>query len=232
MLIHWLQHVPFEGPGAIGEWASGRGHRLQGWALQAGAALPTVGDDEGLIVLGGPMGANDEALHPWLAGERDLLREVIARGRPCLGICLGAQLMAHALGATVAPGPQREVGWIPITFQVPADDPLAGRLPASATVFHWHGDQFTLPPGATCLASSPACPTQIVRCGPRALALQCHLETRPLDLDALCRHCPDDHQRSGAWVQSAGAMQRQAASACAAMRPLLELLLDHCFAPC
>jgi GMP synthase (glutamine-hydrolysing) len=134
-----------------------------------------------IVVMGGPMGAYDEADHPWLAGEKRLLREAVEADVPVWGVCLGAQLLASALGARVYRGEQPEVGVLPVRLtSAAADDPVFGDAPASFPTLQWHGDSFDLPDGATLLAGSPAYPHQAFRVG-RSYGLQFHLEVA-LDL--------------------------------------------------
>lgn len=133
-----------------------------------------------LVVLGGPIGAFDDARYPWLADEVALIRRRLAGGRPLLGICLGAQLMARALGAAVAPMAhgRKEIGYGSVTLTAAG---LASPLAAlqGQPVLHWHGDQFALPPGLPSLAQSALCPHQAFMPHPAALALQFHLEADP-----------------------------------------------------
>ena len=128
-----------------------------------------------LMVLGAPIGAYEEALYPFLDPELNLLRNRIADRRPTLGICLGAQLMAKALGAEVRPGPAKEIGWAPVDLtDVGRDGPL--RHLADIPMLHWHGDYFELPPGAVRLASTRVCRNQAFALGPQILGFQFHPE--------------------------------------------------------
>ena len=138
-----------------------------------------------LVVLGGPIGAYDDALYPYLNDEIALIRRRLAARRPLLGICLGAQLMARALGADVRPMAhgRKEIGFAPLTLtdagRGSALAPLAGGQP----VLHWHGDQFEIPDGATSLATTPLCPNQAFAVEGFGLALQFHLESDPARLE-------------------------------------------------
>jgi GMP synthase-like glutamine amidotransferase len=182
-----LQHTPTEGPERVATLLAARGIAYQTHALYAGAPVPEdVGRDQMLIVMGGPMGVGDagSARFPFLAAEIALLRKLLAREAPVLGICLGSQLLAAAAGASVYPnsrsGPDgkaiavREVGWGPIDLHNLGEPALAG-LPAQPLVVHWHGDTYDLPLGAGHLASTPACRHQAFRIG-RAFGLQFHPE--------------------------------------------------------
>jgi GMP synthase-like glutamine amidotransferase len=182
-----LQHTPTEGPERIATLLAARGVRCQTLPLHEGVPVPdVVGRDQLLVVMGGPMGVADadSPRYPFLAPEIALLRKLLARDAPVLGICLGSQLLAAAAGARVypntrpgpdgKPAPVREVGWGPIDLHNLAEPTLAG-LPAQPLVVHWHGDTFDLPPGAVHLASTPACRHQAFRIG-RAFGLQFHPE--------------------------------------------------------
>src|SRR5512144_2644123 len=116
MRIALLEHVAFEGPGAIGDWASLRGHELAIVRVDLTGAPQHMDGLDGLIVMGGPMGANDEDVHAWLAGEKRFIADVARAGHPVLGICLGAQLLANVLGAPVQRNAHREIGWYPIEW--------------------------------------------------------------------------------------------------------------------
>jgi len=177
-----LQHVEHEGPGTIAGVLTTAGIEWRTVRLDRGDPLPAVGDLSGLVVMGGPMGVHDEDQHPWLAPERDLLGAVASAGLPVLGICLGAQQMAAALGAEVTTGVKPEVGAGHITLtDAGRRDPVFGpeyRGLSGITVpcVHWHQDTFTLPEGAIHLAATRTTPHQAFRIGPAAYGLQFHIE--------------------------------------------------------
>ena len=140
-------------------------------------ALPDVSRYNGLIVLGGPMNVDQAERFPHLTAEIAAIQQAIERGIPILGICLGAQLLAAALGANVRPHTVREIGWYRLHPTAAArSDPLCRHFDGSQHVFQWHAYTFDLPPGAVHLASTPTCPTQAFRFGDRAYGLQFHLE--------------------------------------------------------
>lgn len=171
-----LRHLAFEDLGLIDPWLKRRG-----WAIH----YCDVGVDELwrldlsqvdlLVVLGGPIGAEDDALYPYLADEVRLIADRIQSGRPLLGICLGAQLLARALGARVAPMGVKEIGFAPLSLAPPAGQTPLAQI-GSQPVLHWHGDQFALPDGVQSLAATPRCPHQAFMVGDHAMAWQFHLE--------------------------------------------------------
>ena len=114
MRAHYLQHVPFEGLGSIEPWLAAAGHEITATRLFDSAVFPDVADVDLLIIMGGPMSANDDALLPWLALEKAFIRRVIEAEKPVLGVCLGAQLIAAAMGGRVHPNPEKEIGWLPV----------------------------------------------------------------------------------------------------------------------
>ncbi|MBF0471930.1 MAG: gamma-glutamyl-gamma-aminobutyrate hydrolase family protein [Gammaproteobacteria bacterium] len=197
MRAHYLQHVPFEGLGSMEPWLAARGFTISHTLLAPSPTFPALSEIDLLLVMGGPMSVNDEEEEPWLRDEKRYIEQAIAAGVPLLGVCLGAQLIAAALGARVYPH-QREIGFWPI--YAAADPPPHGyRFPSELTVFQWHGETFDLPSGATLLASSPACGHQAFQLGERVIALQFHLETTPASAEDLVNHCGDELQ-PGPWV--------------------------------
>lgn len=203
MNIHYLQHVPFEGPGSLLDWARGAGHGLSGTRLYGGESLPDPADLDLLLVMGGPMSVGDHRQYPWLADEQVFIAGCLEAGKAVLGICLGAQLLAAVLGARVYANPHREIGWFPVDRVDAAGQPdWLGSLPDRFTAFHWHGDTFDLPRGATRLFRSAACEEQGFAYGERVIGLQFHLETTPQSAAALIRHCAAE-LTPGPWVQSA-----------------------------
>ena len=204
--VHWLQHVPFEGLGAIGPWLAQCGARVTTTRCHAGEDLPALDDFDWLIVMGGPMSVHDQDRYPWLAAEQRLIADAIAAGKTVLGICLGAQLIARSLGARVYRAREPEIGWFPIEpVPTPSGHSLADLFAVPHDVFHWHGETFDLPAGAVPLARSAACAHQAFAVGERVLALQFHLEMTPDGARALIDHCPGD-LAAGPWVQPPSAM--------------------------
>lgn len=227
MRIRVLQHVPFEGPGSIVDWANDRGHVLEIAPVFDGAPAGTPGAFDILVVLGGPMSVHDEGELPWLAPEKRAIGAAIASGKAVLGICLGAQLIAGALGSTIGRNPHREIGWFPLRRDpaAPADGPAAA-IEDGLVAFHWHGETFNTPPDATRLASTDACANQAFLYGDRIVGLQFHLETTPENARSLIAHCADEIA-PGPFVQGADDMLAPAhrfADANRAMARLLDAL--------
>jgi len=192
-----LQHEAFEGPGTLGEALSGCELRVV--CTFAGDPVPARLAEDGLVVLGGGMGVYEADRHPHLREEMSLLQDAVRSGRPVLGICLGSQLLAAALGAQVAKAPRKEIGWFEVDLLPGAtDDALFAGAPASFAAFHWHGDAFALPAGAVPLAATAMTPLQAFRAGPRAWGIQFHLETDRQVLEAMLTSGAEELRDTGA----------------------------------
>lgn len=190
MRIEWFQHADFEDLGCIAPWLAERGHAAERRRLYAGEAPGAVTDSDALIVMGGPMNIYEHERHPWLAAEKLAIRAAIDAGKPVLGICLGAQLIADVLGGPVTRNAESEIGWFEVALSAEgrAAASFAG-LPPRFTAFHWHGDTYALPPGAARLATSEACAQQAFSWGGgRVLGLQFHLEVTRANAEEWFRH--------------------------------------------
>lgn len=221
--VRVLQHVPFEDLGSIRDWLDDRRASVEYTRLFAGDRFPSVADVDLLIALGGPMSVNDEAEIPWLAPEKAFIRQFIETGRPMLGVCLGAQLAANALGARVSRLPEKEIGWFPVRAVHPARPAI--RFPDTFNAFHWHGEMFDLPEGAVRLAESDVCANQAFQLHDTVVGLQFHLEATPAGVAALVENCRQE-LIEGPHVQTEEQMRQAPLSQFEAGRRLMRQVLD------
>lgn len=208
MRIACLQHADFEPPGLFANWAGARTHDLV-LTKTYRDELPASGADA-MIILGGPMSVNDAPTLPWLQREIAAIHAHLAQDRPTFGVCLGAQLIAHCLGARVRKNATKEIGWFPVTRVPPA--PATKRalsrshqrwfdlVPPEFTPLHWHGETFDLPPGATHLARSAACENQMFVARDAIVGIQFHLEAAA-DWIAESLDAVDADRCGGPWEQ-------------------------------
>ena len=172
-----VQHIRCEPPGIFADLLHARGVEIDTVELDEGGELPDWRDVDLVLAMGGPMGAYDEGEHPWLAGEKEWIAQAVRAGKPYLGVCLGAQLLAASLGAKVSTGPLPEVGVLPVTLTAEGRaDPVFSALDPQFPALQWHGDTFDVPVGAVHLGSSAAYPNQAFRFGDAAYAVQFHVE--------------------------------------------------------
>ncbi|MDP6755607.1 MAG: gamma-glutamyl-gamma-aminobutyrate hydrolase family protein [Candidatus Marinimicrobia bacterium] len=191
MRAHYLQHVPFEGLGSIQPWLLDAGYKITSTKLFELSEFPDIAAIDLLIIMGGPMSVNDDCEYPWLSVEKDFIRRVIETDKPVLGVCLGAQLIASTMGASVYQNHTKEIGWFPVegTKKSPAS---LFNFPPSSRVFHWHGETFDLPSGATLLATSVGCKNQAFQIGRTIVGLQFHLETTPKSAEEIVSNCREE----------------------------------------
>jgi GMP synthase (glutamine-hydrolysing) len=222
--ISVLQHAAYEGPGEIAAWAAFRHHATHVHHLYRGDEFPALDSFDLLVVMGGEMNIYQDRDYPWLKPERNLIHSVLQQGKKVVGICLGSQLIADALGSRVHQNAEYEIGWLPITFTDEGRD-MFPELPSTTTVLHWHGDTFELPPGAIRLAASPGCPEQGFVVGKKCLGLQFHLETDP----SLVRQFVEGqaHWPTGPYVQSPPTILAGASAHHEKNREILYALLDR-----
>ncbi len=202
MKIHYLQHVPFETPAKILDWARDRGHTIRATHLYQDDPLPGMDDFDLLVVMGGPMGVHDEDQYPWLRQEKGFIQDACSAEKKIIGICLGAQLLALVLGAEVRRNPVKEIGWHKVVFTPLAwESPLFKGLPGTMTAFHWHGDTFAIPSGAHHIASSDGCVNQAFSLDHRIVGLQFHIESTPDSISSLIENCRDELEEEGEYIQ-------------------------------
>jgi len=206
MALLVYQHDAHEHTARLGETLRDHGHRLQTCALYDGDALPPDLDNiDGIISMGGPMNVDEQADHPWIEGEKALIKQAHDAGLPIVGICLGAQLIAEALGGKAGPMDEPEVGWATVKLAFPGTiDTLYGGIGWETMQFHMHGYEVKeLPPGATPLAGSKQCRTQAYKVGLRTYAYQYHFEWKKADIERFAK---------SEFVTNAGASPEQIAA--------------------
>ena len=209
MRIHYLQHVPFETPEYISDWAKERGYMLTGSLTYDNHRFPELSEFDMLVIMGGPMGVYDEEKYPWLAREKQFIKKSIQQRKLVLGICLGAQFIAEAIGGRVYKNEHKEIGWFPIQLtNWSKHSELFKVLPKDFTAFHWHGDTFELPPAAMRIAFSKGCANQAFEYDDHVVGLQFHLESSNASIRRLVDHCPDDLE-PGIYVQKPNEMLDQ-----------------------
>ena len=192
MRIHYLQHVPFEDLASMESWTASRGHTLSRTRLFSGERLPDLSSFDWLVVTGGPMNIYQEDRYAWLAEEKEFIGRAISGGKIVLGVCLGAQLISSVLGGMVTKNRYREIGWFQVRLtEEGRASSVFSVLPDRFVALHWHGDTFSIPPGAMRVAESDACPNQAFILG-KAIGLQFHLETSPESIKRLLENCGDE----------------------------------------
>ncbi len=198
MNIHCFQHSPSEGLGEIEPWARKKGHRVASTQWHVGETAPKLAEVDWLMVMGGPMNIYEHRTHPWLEPEKRFLAEAIRANKTILGICLGAQLIADALGGKVFQNAEVEIGWSPVRFLPEAARcKLFAGFPSELTPLHWHGDTFSLPPGATNVAESDGCTRQAFFSGDRIVGLQFHLEVGACEVARFLEAEPGESESLG-----------------------------------
>jgi GMP synthase (glutamine-hydrolysing) len=199
-----LRHVPHEDLGTFAPLLTQLGCPFRYLDVtRPGVVFPPLRNVLGLIVLGGPMGVYEKREHPFLRGELAYLRRALKAEKPLLGVCLGAQLIAHALGARVYPNTVKEIGWYPLHRTALGErDPLFSRFPKTSTVFQWHGDTFDLPKGAHLLATAPLCRNQAFVWGRRVYGLQFHVEVNAAMVRRWLKQPGVDRELSASGAQS------------------------------
>jgi GMP synthase-like glutamine amidotransferase len=224
-----FRHTPTEGPGYFSDYLGARGVPWELVAIDQGASVPAdAAAYAGLCFMGGPMSVNDDL--PWIPPVLSLIRDAVARDVPVIGHCLGGQLMSRALGGAVTRSPVKEIGWGTVTA---ADSPAARAWLGGAAEFkgfHWHGETFSIPPGAERIAGSPWCANQAFALGPH-LGLQCHVEMTPELVRAWCAEWGKEVERiqykSVQSIQTPEQMQAELGHDIAALHAVADRLYDQ-----
>ncbi|MCF8198139.1 MAG: type 1 glutamine amidotransferase [Sulfuritalea sp.] len=218
-----FRHSPGEGPGYFATFLDRHSVPWMLFKIDEGVLPPPTSDEfSGLCFMGGPMSVNDEL--PWLPKTLSLIRDAVSKGIPVIGHCLGGQLMAKALGGAVTTNPVKEIGWGEV--QTIDSDASANWLGDTTrfTAFHWHGETFDIPPGATPLLKSLHCNNQAFVRGPH-LGMQCHVEMTETMIRSWCQQWSAERAPASDSVQAPEQMQEQMESRIAAMR----LVADHLY---
>ncbi|HOV14057.1 MAG TPA: type 1 glutamine amidotransferase [Spirochaetota bacterium] len=190
MKIHYLQHVDFETPANILDWASSHNHSVTKTFLHNNENFPDINDFDVLIVMGGPMGVYDDKEYPYLKEEKSFIEKVIKQNKRVLGICLGAQLIADVLGAKVYTNRYKEIGFFPIKlFKENFKISLFKDFPDELNCFHWHGDTFDIPDNAVKIANSNGCENQGFIYNDKVIGLQFHIEVNEIGIRQLIDNC-------------------------------------------
>ena len=226
MRIHVIQHVEAEGPAMIREWAQESGHELAITMAPAGV-FPATDDLDFLVVLGGPMDADDEHASPWLIPEKRFVAEAIATGKLVLGVCLGAQIIAEILGARIQRGEEREIGWHPVSLTDHGhSEPLFADWPEHVVVGHWHNNTFDLPMGMAAALESEITMNQAFVFDDRVVGLQFHLEWDETALQTMLDVEAGDLEDRSGHVMSATEFTDEMPDHIPVCRELLFTLLD------
>lgn len=229
MKFEIIQHVSFEGPGEIETWLKQNKHSYNIRRMDLWDSLPPVESFDSLIVMGGPMGASDDSIYPWMSLEKQLIRDAIQSNKKVMGICLGSQLIASVLGAKVFRNSEKEIGWHSVNLESGTfSKELNCNIDSDATVFHWHGDAFGLPEGAKRLANSEATLNQGFLYKNHVLALLFHLEMNAVIIEGLLKHGADD-LTDGLFVQTAKEIKAGIAANTPQTQKLLFSILDGFF---
>lgn len=226
MRAHCLQHVSFEDMGAIETWLIKNHFSITTTHFYTSDLLPDLNDFDWVIIMGGSMSVNDEKEFPWLVTEKEFIRKCIGANKVVIGICLGSQLIASALGCKVYRNEKKEIGWFPISKIQNAKSVLFKDFPNILPVFHWHGETFALPAGAELIASSKTCINQIFTVGNKVIGMQCHLETTFPSLTTLNDQCKAELIHD-TYVQSEQEMKENAEIYITGMHKALFTVLDN-----
>jgi len=224
MKVHVLQHVSYEDIGSMATWLENFRADVGYTRFFNNPALPSLKDLDLVIIMGGPMSVNDESTLPWLRAEKKFIRDAVESGVSVLGVCLGAQVIASALGARVYRNAHKEIGWFTIEAIPGATNTF--NFPEKCMVFHWHGETFDLPPGAVHLAKSAICENQAFQVGHNVIGLQFHLEATPESVGAILDNCGDE-LAPGPYIQTESELRSVDNAAYAKINGIMDDVLSY-----
>lgn len=221
-----LQHAGCEAPGLIAKAIERKGVGINTVRGFAGQAVPAeMGAAAGLVIMGGPMGVYETDRYPFLRRELALIESALHEEKPVLGVCLGSQLLASALGAEVKRGKQKEIGWHAVRLaDEAADDPLLLDLKKEFMAWHWHGDVYDLPAGCVRLAKSGLTPNQAIRYGSKAYGFLFHMEITPEILGGMIQTFADELKEEGI---DGGELARESATHLARLRAMGQQVFER-----
>lgn len=203
MRLHYFQHVSFETPGTILEWAADNHcHVTHTHFFEDKYILPDLNDMDALIIMGGSMNVDEHEKYPWLQAEKTLIQQAMDRGKKIVGICLGSQLILSALGGKVFANDEKEIGFFPVNIFKETSKKLFSDYNDSSVFFHWHGDSFDLLPGMELLASTSVCTNQAYTMGNNILGIQFHPEINELLIENMISHEGNELNENGRFIQS------------------------------
>ena len=210
MRVHFIQHVSFENPGYLLEWAQEGNHTITFTKVFEKNSFPSPNDIDLLIIMGGPMGVNEIIKYPWLKEEKQFIKKTIEADKKVLGICLGSQLIADILGKKVFINKEKEIGWWPVKkMAIKKYNSLLAGLPEEFITFHWHGDTFDLPENSIHLFATDICSNQGFLHGTNVAALQFHPEVNNELIDLMVEH-EKEELISAAFIQTEDVIKMEA----------------------
>ncbi len=228
MRVHVFQHVEHEDPGCLLLWARERGHVVTTTHFHKNESSPKEEMADLIIVMGGPMNVYEEEKYPWLADEKKSIEKMIRAGKPVMGICLGAQLIASVLGAKVRKNRVKEIGWFPITMSLLAlKHDLFSGFPEMMDVFHWHGDTFDVPAGSFCLGSSECTQNQGFQFGDKVIGLQFHMECTKENVEKFLKEDTGELKEPSPYIQGPEKILGKADVLVRPMNELCYILMDR-----
>lgn len=226
MHLHYFQHNHFEDLGFIGDWAKSNNFTTSVTRFDLKPELPSIEDFDWLVIMGGAMGVHDSDQYPWITDEIEFIKNAIHSGKIVIGVCLGSQMIASALGARVYKNSEPEMGFWPINFSQEAQqDNVFRHFPANLEVMHFHFDTFTLPEGAILMAKSTVTPVQAFRYGKNVFAFQFHSELTESNLPVFIREL-DTEIIPGPLVQNPQEML-QKINSCSINNEIFSKVLDE-----